>query len=1153
MALALFGVASEGRATHWDGSLPPDAVLLRWMLNDGVLPPPHGYQLSTSEVTPAVIDDFAGAKGRTVHHMGIVTLGSETPMAVSGASIFIAADQLLVITLTAPAGAVTVHSASRPNEILRVAASLRGRNPDERTVAPDDSVTFHARAIDTITVQGPGSVDRLLVTHLDGPFQWTPIASLSLPVAHPNHPARRNGDADSDAALAHSRLPAGVWDSPPIGFDATTAHPQDPTTYEQVFAQLHPVLVELFDGVSDEFPPASADPRIELDRWQTIQLACLDPHVARMLGFAHDHTPATGLGTGMAAYRVRGGWNRGQLGPGAAREAIIADLPHRDPGPPPAPEDLTARITQPSRRPIVGLRWTAPSNTSNPFAPVLRYQPFARHLNADGAPAATPPTPSPEDRLVHAPLLVPAHVLADELPFPFIEQRKVEDGRWAWWARSVDVFGRVSEPISTQDVVWDTAAPPPPHLVHAAWLQRDLPGQAPASPAAHRWRVGQPQNDALVVRWAWTPELHERAPDVEEFRVVVRRPMRTGPDTIDWAGAAWEPPVHVERPDTVIVPVNVTSIGDRVDVDLRRVTPIDPGSVLVEVDLDLEDGAARLTDATLNAGGAALRILSATYSRPTVLRVALDGQHAPATGPGTLTGAGLVQATVTPAGPLGASPGSRTAGLIVVGDMRLARLGGLADDRVLGLLLQGAATGGIGTWFPAWEVAIQDRVFGPRPDPSTPVAALEVGVVAVRPLALNGSERRSTPAGPAMVHAVDTTPPPTPQLDSIPGGTRCAMIATAADFHGHSYVNLSWPTQRNIRYRVHRALWASVERADREAAASGQREEVPDRDLPNDTNRRRSARQQLDSLSQSHAGPDAADLDAAYASLGLDARAALASRPHVRAAYSVLDPEPVAASAVPYEDRFDGRAGGHWVYRVEPVSAAGVAGAWSQATPPICAPDVVAPPAPQVQQILSAPGAVRLRWVRSPAADLDHWVIYRSREPEVTDVRDLEQVAKLTASTDGPATVDRTVPAAVTANNAWLEHEVPARPGVQWTYRLTAVDESGNASVVSLPLRGAALAEPPSAPIWNEPSRQPDGTVALSWTAQDDRLVCMVERRGATGGRWQTVGGWLPRGRYQAVDLPPDPAASWDYRLRVTSVHGLPAAQRPVVTLAREI
>jgi hypothetical protein len=1132
VAVALFGVASEGHASQWDGTATPSGVLLRWILDGDTRPPPHGFELFTSAVPLAAEERFGPAKGRHTWQRGPLTVASEQPLAVSGQALAVQAHANVVVHFSQPVSVVVVHSGGGPGT-LHVSASHRGRAPQQHALAPDSTVRFQARAIDTLVLRGAGSLRRL-AWGPSGGFKWQQIASLGLPVAHPAHPWRPAGTGEEDRQLAQQRLPESAdW----------AGH------YAQVFDELHPALRDLFATPAPPFPAEAPDgdesPRLEYDRWSAIRLACLDPNVARMLGFAFDYAPHGFPRDADLAFRVIGTWSDGPAP--LTHEDVIGSLWLQEESLPPPPGGLVAEVSQPGRQPRAGLRWTPPPpGSAGPFNAIPRFQAYGRK-DADD-PNAVPAVgePGPGDELTDTPVLVPPGVVGAEPPRPFVHQRELAEGVHTWWARSVDLFGRVGDSTATRGLVVDRALPPPPRIVDAAWLQAGAPPTAPWTPAAAHWRSTHPGANGLHLRWAWTPELHARAPDVEAFRVIVRRPVDRGGED-DWEAAIWQAPVL----DTGAVPVTLGIAMSDVDtgavpVDIRAVADLGDATLLT-VDLALEDGARALAGADIEgAGGFRGTVVAASLGAPALLRVATVA-GAPTTGAATIRGPRLATAAIMPA-PLPATPDPmQTAGLITAGNARLARLGTSGDGRVVTIVLEGTAAPGGGTWYPAYDVVVDDAGFGPRPDHDRPAASLQVSVRAVRPPDLLGAPRVGPPATPATVVAVDTAPPPTAQPDPIPGGERCAQVATPADYHGDSRVSLSWSTDPSTRYVVHRALWASLVRADRAAHGAGRRVDVPDADLPDDPIAAGHARDQLDALRAAlDAGTGVAD---AYADLRLDARQALASQPHLRRAYAPLHGEPVPASAVPYVDTFDGAAGGHWLYRIEPVSPAGVRGAWSAATPPICAPDVTAPSPPQVQLALAASGAVRLRWVRSAAGDLDHYILYRSADPSLTDARDLEQVTVLTPGPEVPASAGTVAPDAVAGHAAWLEHTVAAPPARPLTYRLVAVDRAGNASATSAPLRARALAEPPAAPTWDPPARAGD-EVQLSWSATEDRLACLVERRSTAGGRWTTVTGWLPRGQYAATDRPPEPEGAWEYRLRVSAPSGLPAAVRPTVTLA---
>jgi hypothetical protein len=200
------------------------------------------------------------------------------------------------------------------------------------------------------------------------------------------------------------------------------------------------------------------------------------------------------------------------------------------------------------------------------------------------------------------------------------------------------------------------------------------------------------------------------------------------------------------------------------------------------------------------------------------------------------------------------------------------------------------------------------------------------------------------------------------------------------------------------------------------------------------------------------------------------------------------------------------------------------------------------------QLTLGAEGLVRLQWIASPEPDLARYLLYRTGdEGAAADVRTMSLIARVAprpTSIPGPG---EQLPIAVPGKPDWLEfHDSPA-PGAFFFYRLQAEDTAANRSQGSTTFRGRALKAPPSAPVWNDPTRN-GNTVLLSWThPSDQHLSCLVERRAAGVARWDSVSGWLPRGQYSFVDTPPTAATASEYRLRVRDELGQVSTDWPIV------
>jgi hypothetical protein len=874
------------------------------------------------------------------------------------------------------------------------------------------------------------------------------------------------------------------------------------------------------------------------------------------------------------------------------RFTILPFVVAADPGPPKGPTSITARPEQPggTASPLqAALTWDLDASPAGVYAEnaCVLYQVAARQLSTD--PAATQPQPPPLKReyLLNdgRPILVPSEAAgAPKPPARYYTDQNLSEGWRAWWARGVDLFGRVSAP-SPPDVerLEDSALPPPPFLLHTEYVQAALTSQQAAlsgrSSIGRAWASAHAGKNSVAVSWGWTPELEALAPDVDGFRVYARRPVAvqnpaaTSPQKT-YDGVAWGAALE----DLGAIPVRfdgaVTAVGSSIpNVTVAAVTPIGATTPAdqwyCDTNLSLDAGTGTLVGARLQAGTKSWEIVGNGDGANVWIAVKPSAPTTGAPTPGTFeiqVGTSAIARIVTDLSPptLGTDPFQRRlAGALVNQNHRLLVLG-----RSGGTFLCRTPEGATSlpsvnddiTWYPAYVVVLEDTGYGPVASTTEPVAHAQVTVTAVRRYA--GKQRESGPAPPGTLTAVDTTPPPPPPpLPTIPTGDYCAEVATRADWYGVSRFALTWTATAGLGYLVYRALGDGIMQLD--LAAHRQGTTVTAHSLPqsvwppamwNDSNRRQLAQQDLVALDAAIAGGNAVAIQAAYDALHADAQQLIAGQAAVEGAYVALNGVPLQASQsgqMSHIDEFDGRTRSHWFYRVAARSPAGLESPKTAPTPPICAPDVVPPAPPLAQLALADTGSVKLRWQRSPDLDVARYLVFRTDdETAAADVRSMQLVARVAPTPTSSLGANEVAPLAVSGEPLWLEHRNQAASGRDWLYRIVAEDGAHNRSPPSAILRGRSLLGPPAPPVWNTPQRGTNA-VSLSWThPTDQRLACLVTRRPAGGTTWIPVGEWLPRGVYTFADQPPDLAAGWEYRLAVRDRLGQTAASQPITTLS---
>ena len=214
--------------------------------------------------------------------------------------------------------------------------------------------------------------------------------------------------------------------------------------------------------------------------------------------------------------------------------------------------------------------------------------------------------------------------------------------------------------------------------------------------------------------------------------------------------------------------------------------------------------------------------------------------------------------------------------------------------------------------------------------------------------------------------------------------------------------------------------------------------------------------------------------------------------------------------------------------------------------------DVVPPRAPVLTGVFGGDREIVLQWAPNREPDLALYRLYRAPSAALgADVRQMELVASFILDEAGATAADLAVGAtaeAVPGGRGQLRHAAGPFPGAtEGFYRLVAVDRAGNASPPSRLAQGRAYdASRAGAPTWNPPAPGPDG-LALSWSAPDASLTCLVQRRARGAPTWGRLSSWLGRGVYAYTDARREPGRTYEYRLLVLDGAGRTSAEQPVV------
>jgi hypothetical protein len=229
-----------------------------------------------------------------------------------------------------------------------------------------------------------------------------------------------------------------------------------------------------------------------------------------------------------------------------------------------------------------------------------------------------------------------------------------------------------------------------------------------------------------------------------------------------------------------------------------------------------------------------------------------------------------------------------------------------------------------------------------------------------------------------------------------------------------------------------------------------------------------------------------------------------------------------------YIDTLDGRSRNRYFYRAAYVDGAHNRGPLGLASPPVHCPKVVPPRAPVITKVLGGDRQIGLNWASNREPDLVEYRVYRADSQPLA--RDLRLMTLVHTEPIGPGD-----PQARPSDVAFVDTVTPL---VDFVYRVVAVDEAGNASSASRAVVGRAFdAFRPPSPEWS-PAVPAPGGIALSWTASDPALRCLVQRHIAGATTWENASSWLPRGVYSYNDQKRLLGLHYIYRLRVMDTAG---------------
>jgi len=799
--------------------------------------------------------------------------------------------------------------------------------------------------------------------------------------------------------------------------------------------------------------------------------------------------------------------------------------------------------------PRAGLGWTIPlaGDALLPGQPV-RYVLQRQSLGSGAVPAAFGSGWDTIRQLDHPDTVVTVAATDSDAPHLFVDDPAwalglAEAARfYAYRVAAVDLFGRLGAwSAAVVADLHDVDAPPPPLAVEARYLDpRD-----PALTLDDRAWVDEmtPPQAGIAVRWRW-PETPSRrqAPDAREFRVYAQRGRL---NTLTGRVTA----VSALGDDHFVVTTDQTLLGAAAGV-FQGEWLLCGGVFFTVID---------------STPGAQLQL--------TVRRPAAPPPARPALGPftvsirpprpleGTVTGAvphldGTVTLKTDVTSPLPAnglvgkwlSQGGRTfriiassgppLRLVVLGRGRPSRVPGRGAFTVVEMQAGGfvpvPADPGNPLWVDyrrpeAWAERVEvipvtagseylTRIRLPlEPSAEDPVVYAQVGISAAddKDYAADHPRWDGTPLGgrpgneglvcaPALVQRALRQEPPRPEAPDVGDG-----VATAADYHGRSWIDIRWQRPEGVRVEVYRALDEAIFAADRAArsARSTDRADYP-----------RLSDAEYEALVLSV--PDYGDLPDPL--LG-----PLAGLPGNDAAFGMITAAPVEGDG--YLAAIDsGRATNRHCFALRLIDAAGNRSVLGWPSRAVRTPKTLAPRAPVITRVLGGDRAITLRWAANREPDLAEYRVYRTEgEETAADMRRMALAGVVPGNAAAPAEI------------TFVDGPVPGL--VSFFYRVAAVDQSGN---VGASLAVTARAHDETLPVPPVPEvAWAAGGAEVRWSGADESLL---QHRVPVEGQWYSLTAWLPPGDQSYLHDAADRSSAQEYRLWARRPTGTVAIGAPV-------
>ncbi|MFZ5760361.1 MAG: fibronectin type III domain-containing protein [Thermodesulfobacteriota bacterium] len=740
-----------------------------------------------------------------------------------------------------------------------------------------------------------------------------------------------------------------------------------------------------------------------------------------------------------------------------------------------------------------GLRWDLPEISDNSLLPntpiafhVRRHTPRREVVDVtSGNPVfIVPPQEDLKEVLGHEPELESCSEDPEKLK---IKERQLfrdfvdEKGVYGYQVAAVDIFGRQSEYCSTESVELLPPVPPPPSDVNAKYLdfktynvESDDFGDPNLSVAEKDW-LRNNMVSAIVVRWRWTEQQQTRSPEALGFRIRLHH---------GWLNVFHNKIDSISKDNAIREYIISTDIQNDILQDSLVGEWLRQGKMIYKI---VGNTAGPNPKIHLEYPPDALG-MTAEETRPREGYFALPVQCAAAV------------------------------------DYRMPQNWGT------GTLLKEQNIADPTKEY--YEIYIPDPPF---PDPPFETISGQFESEKTRYAQLGVStfsdEGEGSVSPPAAIMAVDRRTPPPQVFEDLPG-----LKATSADYHGKSTFPLRWPKPLDpgVKYYVFRAMdetifmvdWALRPRSDLQP---GQTEFFPA--TMTNAQHRQQICDELNALNGFDKNEGKAQAMACYRGLSNNALKVLAGLEGMDQAFAKLNDNPISKSDPAYQDRdtnipapgvaprpgdpnmllfidttLDGRGRNRYFYRIRPIDEIANMGPLGVATLPVEIPKVTPVIAPVITSISGGDRQITIKWAGNPGAGILGYLIFRTDQKSVVDMRNMELRKLAAGDTYSVAVADQG-----TLAFEYTDRDVVARTPYYYAIAAITAGEGGKKLLSRLsPIKSTQAYDltPPQPPVWVSLTRSTGGQVAtLSWKSPDS-FDCIVMRQ-TNGRRALSVSSWL--------------------------------------------